>query len=137
VALPAHDPQWVFEAFCKRYGKYILLTAVTIYLASLGICIWGSVSSRASAALPPIGAFWLGTLIGMLLSFYVLEAETFTGKALGSAVSAITGAGVLALLRWVDCNPEIWLYPMGLMSGFLIGTIWEFTEPRQTEKPNA
>lgn len=119
MPLPANDPEWVFEPFYKRNGKYILLATVILFFGSLCFCFWKSMTPWASFWLPLLGSFWLGVLIGMLLSFFVVEAETFTGKALGSAVAAITAAGVLALLRGFDHPaPEVWFYPMGLVSGF-------------------
>jgi hypothetical protein len=57
MALPSHDPIWVFEPFCKRYGKYILVAVVTLFFASL--CCSIGISVTTEPQLPRQASIWL------------------------------------------------------------------------------
>lgn len=71
--------------------------------------------------------------MGVMVGFFVQETEDWDGKALVSAVTVLTGGGVLAILRWTaslgGTTREVWFYPMGPVVGFVIGTIWEYVDP--------
>jgi thiol:disulfide interchange protein len=79
-----------------------------------------------------LGAFWLGALLGTLLGFYVQEAEEWDQRALAASIWVIAGSSVLLLLQFLVPSSgarEIWFYPIGLVGGFIIGTIWEYADP--------
>jgi hypothetical protein len=83
-----------------------------------------------------IGSSCLGILVG----FYVQEAE-WDRAALVASVLALVGGGAVALLHFLagSAGPtrEYWFYPMGLLAGFIIGTIWEYCESPNGEGPTA
>jgi len=72
------------------------------------------------------GVCSLGLLVGVLVAFFVQEAKTWGHKELSSAVGAFAATGVLALLRLNGDPPEVWFYPIGLVVGFIIGTVWNW-----------
>ncbi len=77
-----------------------------------------------------VGATLLGFIIGMLVSFFVQEAEQWTRSAMVASVTVLTGAGALALLRYGAPDQHgIWFYPVGLLIGFGFGTVWEEIDP--------
>jgi len=122
------DPSLLFEPFLQRYGKYILVSVVGLYLASLFICFF--VVRTSANWIIVFGSLWLGILIGLMVGFFAQEADEWDRKALSASVGAVAGSGILLLLRYLVSTPEIWFYPMGLTGGFIIGTIWERAEPR-------
>jgi hypothetical protein len=84
------------------------------------------------------GAVCLGILIGILVGFYVQEEIKWDRRALVGAISAFAGGGVMALIHSLVSNGaprEFWLYPVGLLGGFIVGTIWEYLDPG-TNEPN-
>jgi hypothetical protein len=80
---------------------------------------------------PECGAASLGLLIGMLTGFFAQEVKEWDKRALSSAVPLLTGGGVLGLMHWASSTDghEIWFYPIGLLAGFGLGTIWEVIDP--------
>lgn len=76
--------------------------------------------------------------MGALLGFYVQEAEKWHLGALTGSVSAVVGSGVIALFQYLSHNTgaarEIWFYPIGLVGGFIVGTLWEHADPAQEKK---
>jgi hypothetical protein len=78
------------------------------------------------------GATSMGVLIGALVGWFVNEAEEMSEKILVSSASVLSGGGVLALFHFL-ADPtapkrELWLYPCGLLIGFVIVTIIEIVE---------
>ena len=81
------------------------------------------------------GVSSLGLLTGVLVAFFVQEAEEWNRRALGYSVAALASSGVLALLRLAeiyvapkDDTQVIWFYPIGLVVGFVIGTVWDWKD---------
>ena len=80
-------------------------------------------------ALVLFGSFWLGALIGLLLGFNVHESEQGDQSVLGACAWAIAASIVFVLLRYLGDPHELWFYPMGLVGGFIIGTLWKYAAP--------
>lgn len=117
------------EAFANTFGKWILLSTLVLYTISVVICVAVAIKS-ANDLIVISGAFWLGITVGVLLGFYSQEAERWDQKALSASVGIIIGSGIVLLLRYLAPTVhEIWFYPMGLVGGFIIGTVWEFIDP--------
>ena len=81
-----------------------------------------------------VGSLCLGILIGILLAYFVFEAEKMDHKALYGAVGVIGGAGVIAAFhllggRHGESQREYWFYPIGLLAGYLVGTAYEWIAP--------
>jgi len=75
-----------------------------------------------------IGAISLGLLMGILVGFYVYEEPKWDRRALIGAISTFAGGGAMALIHSLVSSGgprEYWLYPVGLLGGFLIGMIWD------------
>ncbi len=100
----------------------------------LGLMLVG-ISGLATALiskdfLPAVGSTFLGFIIGMLVGFFAQEADEWTRPAMTASVAVLTGAGALALLRYGVTDPSgVWFYPVGLVTGFGFGTIWEEIDP--------
>jgi membrane associated rhomboid family serine protease len=117
----------------KSIATIGLPTVVAFWVGSLLVCVfvaWGR------DWLVSIGAFWLGFVIGLLIGFFAQEAQLFDEKALTRGIGTIAGGGIFAggifvLLRFAapDAMHEIWFYPMGLVGGFIVGTIWVWADP--------
>jgi uncharacterized membrane-anchored protein YhcB (DUF1043 family) len=80
------------------------------------------------------GTFSLGLLIGMFIGYFVFEAEKMDHKVLYSAVGVMGGAAVIALFHLLggfhaESRREYWLYPIGLLMGYVIGNIHERIDP--------
>lgn len=79
------------------------------------------------------GVLCLGLLIGVLIGYFVFEAEKMDHKALYSAVGVMGGAAVIALFHLLgglhESRREYWLYPIGLLVGYVIGNVHEHIEP--------
>ena len=73
------------------------------------------------------GSICLGLLIGALVAWFVNEADQMSSKVLSSSVGIVSGGGVLALFGFLagGMHREIWLYPAGLLFGFMIVTTIE------------
>jgi hypothetical protein len=86
-----------------------------------------------------VGAFWLGALIGMSLGFYVQEEPKWDRQALKASLQLIAGASIVGLFHFLSHNnsysahgQEYWFYPMGLVGGFIIGTLWSHADPSKS-----
>jgi peptidoglycan/LPS O-acetylase OafA/YrhL len=126
---------WLLKPFAKKHGRFILASVAGVYLISLAVCIYLACKSSMNWIVL-IGAFWLGALVGMLLGFYVQEAKIWDHRALAASIGAIAGISIIYLLQVLSLDkavPEIWSYPMGLVGGFMIGTIWEHAEPSKSK----
>jgi hypothetical protein len=69
-----------------------------------------------------LGSISLGLLIGGIVDYYIAKQPHFDDKGLGAAVSALVGAGVIGIFQAlrgkdVPSDPQIWLYPVGLLLG--------------------
>jgi hypothetical protein len=73
------------------------------------------------------GSICLGILLGALVGWFVSEAKAMDYRILSSSVGILTGGGVLALFGFLSKGSlrEIWLYPVGLLLGFVAVTILE------------
>jgi uncharacterized membrane-anchored protein YhcB (DUF1043 family) len=82
------------------------------------------------------GATCLGIFVGILVAYFVEEAEVMSPKVLSTSVSILAGGGVVAIFRLVSgptgLSDEIWLYPVGLLVGFVVGTLVESLWPWET-----
>jgi hypothetical protein len=79
-----------------------------------------------------LGAFWLGAFLGTLLGFYVQEAEEWGPRALAVSIWVVAGSSILVLLQFLSPATgvrEVWFYPIGIVGGFIVGTIWEYVDP--------
>ncbi|WP_157450336.1 hypothetical protein [Bradyrhizobium sp. ARR65] len=111
----------------KTTGKRPLWFGLGLVLIGLCGLAVASVNKDAGA---PVGAALLGFIIGMLVAFFAQEAEEWTRSAMTSSVAVLTGAGVLALLRYGAPDLQgVWFYPIGLVIGFGFGTIWDVVDP--------
>ena len=123
---------WLLSQFAIRWSRWILGATAVLYVISLSLCIFLAFQSSADWTVL-LGTFWLGALIGMLLGFYVQEAESWQLGALTGSISAVAGSGVIGLFQYLSHNTgathEIWFYPIGLVGGFIIGTLWEHADP--------
>ena len=121
----------MFDTDAKKYGRPILYGVGAAYVLSLLAA--GLVALLGGADwIVVLGAFWLGALLGTLLGFYVQEAEEWDQRALAASIWVIAGSSVLLLLQFLVPSAgarEIWFYPIGLVGGFIIGTIWEYADP--------
>lgn len=106
-----------------------LYAGFIVAVIPIGFCLY---QARAgNVGVPDFGAASLGVLIGMLIGFFVQEAEKWDKRALSSAALALTGGGVLGFMHWA-APPDataVWFYPIGLLAGFGLGTIWDAVDP--------
>ncbi len=80
------------------------------------------------------GTLCLGILIGILIAYFVFEVKVMDRRAIYSSVGVMAGAGVIAIFHLlsgshVESLPEYWLYPVGLLVGFVLGTVEEWILP--------
>ena len=125
----------MFDADAKKYGKQILYGVAAAYLLSLAAAFLIALFGHADWIVV-LGAFWLGTLLGTFLGFYAHEAEKWDPRALGASIWVIAGSSILLLLQYLVPKAgarELWFYPIGLIGGFIIGTIWEYADPLPDE----
>ena len=117
--------------FRKQAFAVILLYLVTL----LGCAIFAWKLSLDFITIA--GVFWLGVFIGMALGFYVQENVTWNAKAIMTSTSVVVGSGTVGFLSFMSHDTkevhELWFYPIGLVGGFITGTLWEFA----AEKPPA
>ena len=81
-----------------------------------------------------VGAICLGLLIGIFLAYFIFELEKMDHKALYAAVGVIGGASVIAIFHLLgglhaESRREYWFYPVGLLGGYILGTIYELIMP--------
>lgn len=136
------DPKpegWLLRQFAVSWSRWILAATAVLYAISLVVCVVLAFCTSMDWTVI-LGAFWLGALIGTLLGFYVQEAETWQLGALSGSVSVVAGSGVIGFLQYLTHNAgaanvgatrELWFYPIGLVGGFIIGTLWEHADPPQ------
>jgi hypothetical protein len=76
------------------------------------------------------GSICLGTLIGALVGWFINEAKEMNFRVLSSSVAIFTGGGVVVLFAFLSkqSSHEIWLYPVGLLLGFVIVTVVEIVQ---------
>jgi hypothetical protein len=80
------------------------------------------------------GAICLGLLIGVFLAYFISELKTMDHKAIYAAVGVIGGASVIAIFHILGglntaSRREYWFYPVGLLAGYILGTIYEWIVP--------
>lgn len=80
------------------------------------------------------GILCLGLLVGILLAYFVFEVDKMDHRALYSAVGVMGGVGVIAIFHLLgglhsESRREYWLYPIGLLAGYVIGTVYEWIVP--------
>jgi hypothetical protein len=120
---------WMFGQGARKYVKYVLWAVVALYLINLIVLLTVALRSFADV-LVLFGAFWLGALIGLLLGCNVQESEQGDYRVLGVCAWAVAASVVFVFLRYVGGDMhEMWLYPMGLVGGFIIGVIWKYAAP--------
>jgi hypothetical protein len=70
------------------------------------------------------GTTSLGLLIGAIVGWYFSEAQKTTLTVLTSSIAAIAGAPIVAMLKFLaeprGPTHEFWLYPVGVLIGFVI-----------------
>jgi hypothetical protein len=119
----------MFDTDAKKYCKPILYGVGAAYALSLLVAFLVALLSGADWIVA-LGAFWLGTLLGTLLGYYLQEAEEWDSRALGASIWIAAGSSILVLLQFLAPKAgarEVWFYPIGLVGGFIVGTIWECT----------
>jgi hypothetical protein len=125
----------MFDADAKKYGQPILYGVVAAYALSLLVAFLVALLGGTDWIVV-LGAFWLGALLGTLLGFYVQEAEKWDPRAIGASIWVIAGSSILLLLQFLGAKAgmrEVWFYPIGLVGGFIVGTIWEYVDPPPPE----
>jgi hypothetical protein len=110
-------------------GNFTFLAGVALAAIPILFCIYQAYAGNVRV--PEFGAASLGVLIGVLTGFFVQEAKVWDKQALSSAALVLTGGGVLGFMHWASPTGanEVWFYPIGLLAGFGIGTIWEVVDP--------
>ena len=79
-----------------------------------------------------VGALSLGIIIGCLVAYFVEEAPRLNAKVLYTAISIFGGSAVAAIFHLLGGAPttrELWTYPIGLLFGFVGGSIYEYLYP--------
>jgi hypothetical protein len=120
----------------RKLGIGFLWGIGTIYFASLIVALAVAYTGK-SDWLVILGALWLGAFLGTLVGFYVQEAEEWGSRALTTSIWVVTGSSTLVLLQFLNPTAglrEVWFYPLGIVGGFIIGTIWEYVDPPPLSK---
>ncbi|WP_316168771.1 MULTISPECIES: hypothetical protein [unclassified Bradyrhizobium] len=116
------------KPFFKKFTFWVGVT-----LAAIPIVFCSLQAYAGNVRVPEFGATSLGLLIGMFAGFFVQEVKEWDKHALTSAVLVLTGGGVMGFLHWASGSmgaPDtIWFYPVGLLAGFGVGTIWDVVDP--------
>jgi hypothetical protein len=102
-----------------------------VILAAIPILFCLHQAYAGNVKVPEFGATSLGVLIGMLTGFFVQETNEWDKHALSSAALVLVGGGVLGFMHWASPTGahEIWFYPIGLLAGFGLGTVWDVVDP--------
>jgi hypothetical protein len=110
-------------------GNFTFWAGLTLAAIPIVFCLQQAYAGNVKV--PEFGAASLGVLIGMLTGFFVQEAEEWDKHALSGAALVLTGGGVLGFMHWASPTGahEVWFYPIGLLAGFGLGTIWEVVDP--------
>jgi hypothetical protein len=110
-------------------GNFTFWAGLTLAAIPIVFCLLQAYAGNVKV--PEFGAASLGVLIGMLTGFFVQEAEEWDKHALSGAALVLTGGGVLGFMHWASPTGahEVWFYPIGLLAGFGLGTIWEVVDP--------
>jgi|SRR5665213_648023 len=111
------------------FENFTFWAGLTLAVIPIVFCLLQAYAGNVKV--PEFGATSLGVLIGMLTGFFVQEAKEWDKHALSSAALVLTGGGVLGFLHWASPTDahEVWFYPIGLLAGFGLGTIWEVVDP--------
>jgi hypothetical protein len=114
------------KSFWKNFSFWAGFALVAIPVL---FCVYQARAGKVDV--PEFGAISLGALIGMFAGFFVQEVKEFDKRALYGAALVLTGGGVLGFMHWVSPTGahEVWFYPIGLLAGFGIGTIWDVVDP--------
>ncbi len=103
----------------------------SFYFVSLAAAL--AVAYRGKADwLVVLGALWRGVFLGTLVGFYVQEAEEWGPRALIVSIWVVAGSSTLVLLQFLNPTAglrEVWFNPLGVVGGFIVGTIWEYVDP--------
>jgi hypothetical protein len=115
----------------QKLGIGFLYTVALTYFGSLLVAFVVACRGKLDWLIV-LGAFWLGAFLGTLLGFYVQETEEWGPRALAASIWVVAGSSTLVLLQFL--NPgvgtrELWFYPIGIVGGFIVGTIWEYVDP--------
>ena len=115
----------------RKLGIGFLYIVAAAYFGSLLVAFL--VAYRANIDwLIVLGAFWLGAFLGTLLGFYVHEAEEWGPRALAVSIWVVAGSSILVLLQFLSPSTgvrEVWFYPIGIVGGYIIATVWEYVDP--------
>lgn len=86
-----------------------------------------------------VGCACLGILIGLLVGFYVNEAKQMDYRVLQGAIWVLAGTGVIAVFSLLGgigtVTREYWLYPVGLIVGFVLAPVCDVMHNRLYESP--
>jgi len=79
------------------------------------------------------GSLCLGIIAGCLVAYFVEEAPEMNKRVLYGASGIFSGGAVIALFHLLGGSSgalrEYWMYPIGLLIGFIAGSIYEFFYP--------
>jgi len=115
----------------KKFGIGFIWAIAVVYFVSLSVAFVVAYRSKADW-LVILGALWLGIFLGTLVGFYVQEADEWGSRALTTSIWVVAGSSTLVLLQFLNPSAglrEIWFYPLGIVGGFIVGTIWEYVDP--------
>lgn len=79
------------------------------------------------------GATSLGLVVGCLVAYFVEEAPKLTARVMYSATGIFGGSAIIAIFHVLSAGAgsarEYWGYPIGLLFGFIAGSIYEYLCP--------
>jgi len=129
---PTETPAQRAERLERRHARWFGIGLVLIGLVCLSIAFICRDTS------PVVGATLLGLIVGMLVGFFAQEAEKWTQLAMTASIGVLVSSGGMALLHYgAASDPRaVWFYPIGLVIGFGVGTIWVAADPVPPEKRN-
>lgn len=115
----------------RRLDIGFLWAIAAVYFVSLSMAFVVAYRSKADWLII-LGALWLGVFLGTLVGFYVQEADEWGPRALTTSIWVVAGSSTLVLLQFLNPSAglrEIWFYPLGIVGGFIVGTVWEYVDP--------